>query len=78
MVSYRSQMNEIGKILVIVGFALIVVGALLWMGFGKWLGKLPGDVHYTRGDFSFHFPVVTCVVISVVLTIILWLFQRSK
>ena len=78
MVSYRSQMNEIGKILVIVGFALVVVGALLWMGFGKWLGKLPGDVHYTRGDFSFHFPVVTCVVISVVLTIILWLFQRSK
>lgn len=71
-------MNEIGKVLVVVGIALVIVGALLWLGFGKWLGKLPGDVNYTRGDFSFHFPIVTCVVISIVLTIILWLFQRSK
>ena len=71
-------MNEIGKVLVVVGIAFVIVGALLWLGFGKWLGKLPGDVHYTRGDFSFHFPIVTCVVISIVLTIILWLFQRSK
>jgi len=71
-------MNEIGKILVVVGIALVIVGGLLWLGFGKWLGKLPGDVHYTRGDFSFHFPIVTCVIISIVLTIILWLFQRPK
>ena len=71
-------MNEIGKFLVLIGVVLVIVGALLWLGFGKWLGKLPGDLHYTRGDFSFHFPIVTCVVISVVLTIILWLFQRSK
>lgn len=71
-------MNEIGKVLVAVGIALVIVGALLWLGFGKWLGKLPGDVNYTRGNFSFHFPIVTCVVVSIVLTIILWLFQRSK
>lgn len=71
-------MNEIGKVLVVVGIALVIVGALLWVGFGKWLGRLPGDVNYTRGDFSFHFPIVTCVVISIVLTMILWLFQRSK
>jgi hypothetical protein len=71
-------MNEVGKVLVVVGIALVVIGALLWLGFGKWLGRLPGDVNYTRGDFSFHFPIVTCVVISIVLTIILWLFQRSK
>ena len=71
-------MNEIGKFLVLIGVVLVIVGALLWLGFGKWLGKLPGDVHYTRGEFSFHFPIVTCVVLSIVLTIILWLFQRSK
>ena len=71
-------MNELGKVLMILGLALAVVGALLWLGWGKWIGKLPGDVHYSRGDFSFHFPIVTCVVISIVLTLILWLVQRSR
>ena len=70
-------MNEPGKILVIVGLAIAAVGALLWSGFGRgWLGRLPGDIHYTRGDFSFHFPVVTCLLVSVVLTLVLWWFRR--
>ncbi|HHY86460.1 MAG TPA: DUF2905 domain-containing protein [Verrucomicrobia bacterium] len=70
-------MNEIGKILVIAGLALAAFGALLWAGFGKgWLGRLPGDIHYTRGDFSFHFPIITCLLISVILTLVLWLFRR--
>ena len=71
-------MNEIGKALVVLGIALVIVGGLLWLGFGKWIGKLPGDIHYTRGNFSFNFPIVTCVLVSIVLTILLWLFQRSK
>jgi len=63
--------------LVIVGLAIAAVGALLWSGFGRgWLGRLPGDIHYTRGDFSFHFPVVTCLLVSVVLTLVLWWFRR--
>ena len=42
-------MNEIGKVLVIVGVIIAAVGALLWMGFGKgWFGRLPGDIQYTR------------------------------
>jgi hypothetical protein len=49
-------MNELGKVLVLIGVALAVIGALLWAGFGKWLGQLPGDLHYTRGQSSFHFP----------------------
>lgn len=70
-------MNELGKFLVIIGGALIFVGALLWAGVGKgWLGRLPGDIHYTKGDFSFHFPIVTCLIFSVVLSLILWLFKR--
>ena len=69
-------MNEFGKVLVIVGIALVVVGALLWAGFGKWLGHLPGDIHYTRGGSSFHFPIVTCLLASAVLSLLLWLFRR--
>ena len=69
-------MNELGKVLVAVGVVMALVGALLWAGFGKWLGRLPGDIHYTRGDFSFHFPIVTCLLISIVLTLIIALLRR--
>ena len=69
-------MNEVGKLLMIVGVSLALVGALLWAGFGKWLGRLPGDIHYTRGDASFHFPIVTCLILSGVFSLLLWLFRR--
>ncbi|HVM49189.1 MAG TPA: DUF2905 domain-containing protein [Candidatus Acidoferrum sp.] len=66
-----------GKLLVVVGLVLVAVGVLLWSGLGRgWLGRLPGDVHYARGNFSFYFPVVTCLLLSVVLTLLLWLFRR--
>lgn len=69
-------MNELGKFLVIAGVALVIIGALLWAGLGKWLGRLPGDIHYSRGDVSFHFPLVTCLIISALLTLILWLVRK--
>ena len=70
-------MSELGKSLVVTGLLLAAIGALLWSGFGNgWLGRLPGDVNYSRGDFSFHFPIVTCLILSVVLTLLLWLFRR--
>ena len=70
-------MNELGKILFAVGMLLAIVGALLWAGAGKsWLGRLPGDVHYSKGDFSFHFPIVTCLLLSALLTLVLWLFRK--
>ena len=70
-------MNEFGKVLVIAGLLLAAVGALLWSGVGRgWLGRLPGDIHYTRGNFSFHFPIVTCLLLSILLTIMIWLFRK--
>ncbi len=70
-------MNELGKLLVIVGLALAAIGALLWSGIGRgWVGRLPGDIHYTRGSLSFHFPLVTCLVLSLLLTLLLWLFRK--
>jgi hypothetical protein len=70
-------MNDLGKFLVIAGIALVVVGAVLWSGIGRsWLGRLPGDIHYTRGHFSFYFPIVTCIVFSILLTLMLRLFGK--
>ncbi len=66
-----------GKVLVVLGAASMVIGALLWSGLGKgWLGRLPGDIHYTGEKFSFHFPLVTCLLLSALLTFILWLFRK--
>lgn len=70
-------MNDAGKFLVLAGLALVVVGAVMWSGLGRgWFGRLPGDIHYHRGNFSFYFPVVTCILLSIVLTIILRLFRK--
>lgn len=70
-------MPDLGKVLVIIGLLIAGIGALLWSGVGRgWIGRLPGDIHYTRDNFSFHFPIVTCVVISIIVSVILWLFRK--
>ena len=70
-------MTELGKFLLITGIIIAVIGALLWSGVGKgWLGKLPGDIRYTKGNFSFYFPIVTCLLVSAILTLVLWLFRK--
>ena len=70
-------MNDLGKFLVIAGLLIAAMGALLWSGFGKgWLGRLPGDINYSKDDFSFHFPIVTCLLVSAVLTLLMWLFRK--
>ena len=66
-------MQDLGKILFVTGLALAVVGAAIWLGKGF---RLPGDLYLQRGNFSFGFPIVTCIVISVVLTVLFNIFRR--
>lgn len=66
-------MPELGKLLVIAGLSLAALGTLLWLGRG-W--RLPGDIFVERGNFSFAFPIVTCLVLSIVVTILLNLFRK--
>ena len=63
--------------LVILGLAIAILGVVLWSGIGRgWFGRLPGDINYNRGNFSFHFPVITCLILSLVLTLLLWLLRK--
>ncbi|MCC7180072.1 MAG: DUF2905 domain-containing protein [Acidobacteria bacterium] len=70
-------MGDLGRMLMLAGAALVVVGALLSFG-GKipWLGRLPGDIVIERENFRFYFPIVTSILISIVLSLIAALFRR--
>jgi hypothetical protein len=66
----------IGRILVIAGIVLVVVG-LLWPFLTRLgLGRLPGDIVIERGNFRFYFPLVTSILLSLALTAVFWLFRR--
>lgn len=66
----------IGRWLVAISLLLVVVG-LLWPWLGKLgLGRLPGDIAIGHGDFRFYFPIVTCLGVSIALSLILWLLNR--
>lgn len=70
-------MSELGKFLVIVGVVLAIVGLILWSGFApKWLGRLPGDIRIEREHSTFYFPIVTCIIVSIVLSLLLSIFRR--
>ena len=73
-----SEFSGIGKMLMVFGVIMVIVGALIWLG-GKipGIGRLPGDIVVKRGNFSFYFPIVTCIVISILLSLIFSLFGRK-
>lgn len=69
-------MRELGKFIVIVGVVTTLIGLVMWTGVvPKWLGRLPGDVRIDRGHSTFYFPIVTCIILSVILSLLLSLFS---
>lgn len=76
-------MRELGRMMVFAGAALAAIGALMWLsarpgGLPFRLERLPGDIAYQGKYGSFYFPVATCILLSVALTLILWLVQWLK
>ncbi|MDD5173979.1 MAG: DUF2905 domain-containing protein [Candidatus Omnitrophica bacterium] len=71
------ELNAIGKILILFGSILLLAGGLLMVG-GKipWLGKLPGDIFIQKNNFTFFFPIMTCVIISLALSLVYILLRR--
>jgi hypothetical protein len=69
-------MRELGKIVIIIGIVMTMIGVVLWSGLApKWLGRLPGDIRIEREHSAFYFPIVTCVIISILLSLLLSIFS---
>lgn len=66
------------RALIVIGIVIVLVG-VLWPWLGRLgLGHLPGDIVIDRGNFKFYFPITTCVLISVVISLILWAVNLSR
>jgi hypothetical protein len=69
-------MRDLGKLIVIIGVITTFVGLVMWSGFTpKWLGRLPGDIRIERGHSAFYFPIVTCIIVSIALSLLLSFFS---
>lgn len=67
----------LGKLLMLCGLGLLLLGALMTFGDKLgWLGRLPGDIRIERENFSFYFPLGSCLLLSAVLSLLLWLLRR--
>ncbi len=72
--------RELGRTLLIIGALLVIVGAALYLGHKLpfRLGRLPGDIVHRGEHTTFYFPVVTCLVVSIALTLLLWLINHFR
>ena len=72
-------MQELGRFLVALGLAIAAAGVVIWTGIGRsWIGRLPGDVHFRRGNTEVYFPLATCVLVSLALSLLLWLVRGRR
>jgi predicted phosphohydrolase len=71
-------MSGIARALISVGLILLAAGLMISVApkLFSWLGRLPGDISIKRGNFSFYFPIATCMLLSAALSFILWLFRK--
>ncbi len=70
-------MSDLGRLLILAGVILVIVGAVFLLAPKiPWLGHLPGDISYKRGNFRVYAPLGTCILISIILTLIMYLFRK--
>ena len=70
-------MRELGNFVVVIGIITTLAGLAMWTGLApKWLGRLPGDIRIEREHSAFYFPIVTCIILSIVLSLLLSIFRR--
>lgn len=71
-------MERIGKSIILIGIFIVITGVVIWLWGDKlrWLGKLPGNIRVEKENFSFYMPITTMIIISVVISVILWLIKK--
>lgn len=70
-------MTSLGKLLIIFGGAIVILGVLLLVANKiPFLGSLPGDIKLEKGNYKFYFPITSCIVLSILLTLLLRMFRR--
>ena len=72
------EMNASGKYIIIAGLIIVVIGVIVLLFGNKlsFIGKLPGDIHVKRENFSFYFPITTMILLSILISGILWFVRR--
>jgi hypothetical protein len=71
------MLAPLGKWLVVMGLFMAAAGLLIWaVGSLGWFGHLPGDIYYRRGNVSFYFPLATCILLSIIVSLVLMLLRR--
>jgi hypothetical protein len=74
-----TAVGDIGRALIVLGLLLVAAGALISLvGKVPWLGRLPGDIHVERGNWTFYFPLATSLLLSVALSLLFWLFGSRR
>jgi hypothetical protein len=69
--------SDIGKKIIFIGLLLVVIGFIFMLGNKlPFIGKLPGDIAIERRNYSFYFPITTCIIVSIVLSFIFWFFNK--
>lgn len=70
-------MAGLGKALIYFGIFLVIAGVLVsWSDKLPWLGRLPGDIHIQRDGFNFYIPLTSCIIVSIVVSLVAYLFKR--
>jgi hypothetical protein len=73
------DLSQYGKVLVGLGLGLVVLGLFLWSGVRlSFLGRLPGDLRIEKENFTFYFPLASCLLFSILVSILLWIFSKLK
>ena len=71
------EFNQLGRILIFIGFFIVVFGVLFLLGDKiPWFGKLPGDIYIKKKNFTFYFSIVTSILISLILSLIFYFFRK--
>lgn len=71
-------MAGFGKILILIGAVIIIAGLVIWLGGDRlnWFGNMPGDIRIEKENFRFYFPITSMILLSVALSLVIWLIRR--